>query len=230
MFNAVARRESSMPWDDIIYKRKASRVLKCGSANGGDCKTQPILLNNIPEHFTYRRQLAVEQLLEEIKKRKLFGYVQCDIELPENMGATFANFPPMFKNTLVRQSDIGDLMKNYAEEERLLSRPRKIMISSFTLQNGTLYCSSAVILSIFGSCSHKNTRRCWVHSKEMLQQFCAVSSGCKKARWRKSKLKCRRRDSEASSQRHLMLPDRGMEPTHCNEVPHWQKNTCGHHL
>ena len=44
----------------------------------------------------------------------------------------------MFKNTLVSKSDIGDLMKNYAEEERLLSQPRKMLISSFRLQNGTL--------------------------------------------------------------------------------------------
>ena len=29
-------------------------------------------------------------------------------------------------------------MKNYAEEERLLSQTRKMLISSFTLQNGTL--------------------------------------------------------------------------------------------
>ena len=29
-------------------------------------------------------------------------------------------------------------MKNYVEEENLLSQPRKLLISSFTLQNGTL--------------------------------------------------------------------------------------------
>ena len=29
-------------------------------------------------------------------------------------------------------------MKNYAEEQGLLSQPRKMLISSFTLQNGTL--------------------------------------------------------------------------------------------
>ena len=40
--------------------------------------------------------------------------------------------------TLVSKSDIGDLMKNYAEEERLLSQLRKMFKSSFTLQNGTL--------------------------------------------------------------------------------------------
>ena len=47
IFDVVARRESSMHWDDTIYKRKASRLLKNGSANGGDCTKQPILLNNI---------------------------------------------------------------------------------------------------------------------------------------------------------------------------------------
>ena len=30
-------------------------------------------------------------------------------------------------------------MKNYAEEERLLSQPRKLLIYTFTLQNGTLF-------------------------------------------------------------------------------------------
>ena len=49
-FNVVARGESSMHWDDTIYKRKVSRFLKCGSSNGGDCKKQPILLNSISEN------------------------------------------------------------------------------------------------------------------------------------------------------------------------------------
>ena len=101
-------------------------------------KETNIVKQHIREHFPYRRSLAAEQLLEEIKKGNLFGYVQCDIEVPEKLRANFANFPPIFKNTLVSKSDIGDSMKNYAEEERLLSQPRKMLISSFTLQIGTL--------------------------------------------------------------------------------------------
>ena len=101
-------------------------------------KTTNTVKQHIREHFPYRRSHAAEQLLEEIKKGKLFGYVQCDIEVPESLRSKFVNFPPIFKNTLVSKSDIGDLMKNYAEEERLLSQPLKMLISSFTLQNGTL--------------------------------------------------------------------------------------------
>ena len=102
------------------------------------------------EHFLYRCSLAVEQLLEEIKKGKLFGYVQCDIQVPEKMRANFANFPQIIRNTLVSKSDIGDLMKNYAEEERLLSQPRKMLISSFTLQNGTLVTPLLLFYLQFG--------------------------------------------------------------------------------
>ena len=40
---------------------------------------------HIREQFFYRRPLAAERLLEEIKKIKVFGYVQCDIEAHENL-------------------------------------------------------------------------------------------------------------------------------------------------
>ena len=50
IYNVVARRESSMHWDDTRCKRKASRLLKCGRANGEDYTKQLILLNNISEN------------------------------------------------------------------------------------------------------------------------------------------------------------------------------------
>ena len=93
---------------------------------------------HIREHFPYRRSLAAEQLLDEIKEGKLFRYAQCDIEVPENLRSKFVNFPPNFNNTLVSRCDIGDLIKNYAEEEKLLSQPRKMLISSFISQNGII--------------------------------------------------------------------------------------------
>ena len=102
-------------------------------------KTTNTVKQYIREHFPYRRSLAAEQLLEEINERKLFGYLQSDIEIPENWRSKFVIFPPIFKNTLVSKSDIGDLIKNYAEAERLLSQPQKMLISSFILQNGILF-------------------------------------------------------------------------------------------
>ena len=112
--------------------------MKSGSADGGDCRKQAILLNNISKNtFVTDVHLQLSNF-QKRQRKELFGYVQCDIEVPDNLRANFAYFPPTFKNTLVSKSDIGDLMKNYAEEERLLSQPRKMLLTSFTLQNGTL--------------------------------------------------------------------------------------------
>ena len=91
-----------------------------------------------------------------MKEGKLFGYLQCDIEVPEILRAIFANFPPLFKITLVSKSYIGDLMKKHAEE-RLLSQPRKMLMSSFTSQNGTLFTP---LLFATGVCCYGNTPFC----------------------------------------------------------------------
>ena len=101
-------------------------------------KTSKTVKQHIREYFPYKRSLAAEQLLEEIKEGKFFGNKQCDIEVPENLRANFANFPPILRNTLVSKNDIGNLIKMIAEEERIMSQPRKMLISSFTLQNRTL--------------------------------------------------------------------------------------------
>ena len=101
-------------------------------------KTTTTVKLHIRKNFPYRRSLTEQQLLEGMKKGNLFGSVQGDIEVPENLRENFANFPPVFKNILVSKKDIGDLMKTYAEERGIRSQPRKMLISGFTLQNGTL--------------------------------------------------------------------------------------------
>ena len=100
-------------------------------------RTTNIGKQTIWEHFLYRLSLGAVQLLKEMKKGKLFGYVQCNIHVPENLTAKFAKFPPFFRNTLVSKNDIENLMKNNAEKA-IFSQPRKILVSSFTLQNCTL--------------------------------------------------------------------------------------------
>ena len=102
-------------------------------------KTTTNVKLHIRENFPYRRSLTEHQLLEGIKKGHIFGYVQCNIEVPENLRANFANFLPISKVTLVNKNDIGDLMKTYAEEEGIMSQPQKMLISSFTVQNATLF-------------------------------------------------------------------------------------------
>ena len=91
-------------------------------------KTTACVKEHLRESFPYKRPLRDGRLLEQKRSGKLFGYVQCDIEVPEELKKNFANFPPFFKITNVGRHDIGSLMKEYAEKEGLLCQPRKMSI------------------------------------------------------------------------------------------------------
>ena len=68
----------------------------------------------------------------------MFGYVQCDLEVPAGLKYKFSIFPPIFKNFNVSRADIGDYMRDYVVENNLLKQPQRMLISSFNLKNGTI--------------------------------------------------------------------------------------------
>ena len=94
--------------------------------------------NHIRANFPHQQLLREDRLMQEIKSGKLFGYNQCDLKGPEHIRANFANCSPVFKNTVVNRIDIGDLMKEYAEKEGIMSQPRRMLISSFHLKKGSI--------------------------------------------------------------------------------------------
>ena len=48
-------------------------------------KTTTCVKEHLRESFPYKRPPREETLLEQITSGKLFGYVQCDIEVPEEL-------------------------------------------------------------------------------------------------------------------------------------------------
>ena len=85
-----------------------------------------------------KKDLFLQTLLAKIKDGSLFGYVQCDLVVPDELKSKFANFPPILKNTVVGRDDIGDHMKNYVIENEMLNHSQRVLISSFKLENGTV--------------------------------------------------------------------------------------------
>ena len=92
---------------------------------------------HVRESFPYKLPLRLDQLLDKIKSGTLFGYVQCDIKVPDHLGKRYAIFPPVFKNTNVCRQDIGPLLLEYAARKGLMSTPWRMLPSSFELINGT---------------------------------------------------------------------------------------------
>ena len=101
-------------------------------------KTDAPVKSYLQATFSYKRPLSEEQVLQQIIDGQLFDYVQCDIEVPEYLRDYFSNFSPIFKITVVSRDDIGNLMKGHAEKEGIMVQPRRMLISSFILTNGTI--------------------------------------------------------------------------------------------
>ena len=100
-------------------------------------KTDASVKSHLRKNFPYRIPLSEEGLMQGIIDGRLFGYVHCDIEVPEHLREYFSKFSAIFKNTVVSRDDIGNLMKQYPEEENNMVQPRRMLISSFILTNGT---------------------------------------------------------------------------------------------
>ena len=77
-------------------------------------------------NFPFKLTLTQESLLAKIREGKLFGYVQCDLEVPDGLKYKFSNFPPIFKNFNVSRADIGDYMRDYAIDNDLLKQPQRV--------------------------------------------------------------------------------------------------------
>ena len=99
-------------------------------------RTDNFVEQHLRESFPNTMPLK-DRLLQNIKSGSLFGYVQCDIEVPESLREAFANFPPIFKNIIVGRDDTGLFMKEYAQKG-LLTQIRGMLISSYFLENGTI--------------------------------------------------------------------------------------------
>ena len=114
-------------------------------------------------------------------------------------------------------------MKNYAEEERLLSQPRKMLISSFTLQNETLTTPMLLFYLQLGLVCAKIHRFVEYTPKYYFNSFVH------------STVDARRQVDEnpnssvvPETMKLVRLSDQGPEPTHYHEVPNGRKNTCSY--
>ena len=124
---------------EITYNTRVTKLLKCGGVGVGfSIKLMHQSKVTFRKNFPYRRPLSEEGLLRGVIDGQLFGYVQCDIEVPEHLRDYFSNFPPIIRNTAVSSVDNGNLTKQYAEKGNIMVQPRRMLISCFILTNGTI--------------------------------------------------------------------------------------------
>ena len=90
------------------------------------------------EFFPFSRPMSETTLLTKIRNGSVFGVVDCELEVPSHLYNKFKKFPPIFKNVEVSRNDIGLHMQEFAIENKLLSQPRRMLISSMKLDKGPI--------------------------------------------------------------------------------------------
>ena len=109
-----------------------------------------IVEQHLREFFPSKMILREERLLENIKSGSLFGYVKCDIEVPEYLREAFGNIPPTLESINVGRDDIGPFMNEDAEKEGLSTQPGRVLISSYFLEKGTIITPLLLFYPDFG--------------------------------------------------------------------------------
>ena len=79
--------------------------------------------------------LTVEDIIHQIKNDELFGFVRCDVRVPDELKETYSEFPPVFKNTEITLADIGDHMQEYCRKTERKTGVKRSLIGSMHAQD-----------------------------------------------------------------------------------------------
>ena len=76
------------------------------------------------------RPLTQDEVLDKVLNGQLFGFVECDLHVPDNLLAKFAEMPPIFKNVELSREHLSEHMREFAEDNDHLARPQRCLIGS----------------------------------------------------------------------------------------------------
>ncbi len=81
-----------------------------------------------PTEHTYR--MTQNEILGHITNGSIFGAIEVDIHVPDGLKSRFEEMPPVFKNTTISQSDIGDYMQDYLAQTGKTFKDTRYLIGS----------------------------------------------------------------------------------------------------
>ena len=91
--------------------------------------------------FGSQRVYSQEELIASIQSREIFGFVECDIEVPPHLREKFSEMSPIFTNIWSSRSDLSPHMKALAEDNGFLKRPQRCLVGSMHAQK-TLFLTT----------------------------------------------------------------------------------------
>ena len=99
-------------------------------------KKRPEVAEKITDVTTSHPSHMVEnEILDGVRNGSFFGFVQCNLMVPEHLREYFSEMTPIFKKTQISRDDVGEFMKSYAEKHDILKKPTTSLIGSYFAEN-----------------------------------------------------------------------------------------------
>ena len=99
-------------------------------------RRDPVVKRCLDAAFPRRRRhvrwtMTTQQILSGVLTGTVFGMIECDIRVPEELREYFAEMQPVFKNIRLMREDLGPFMRRYAEAHNIMTTPRRMLVGSY---------------------------------------------------------------------------------------------------
>ena len=116
---------------NTAYLRRHVHVVEMWECEWKEIRKEPDVKSFLAPTRRQKWKMTQQQIIKAVVDGTLFGMVECDVRVPEHLQDHFAEMQPVFKNVTVTRDDIGPFMRQYAEENDIMSAPRRMLVGSF---------------------------------------------------------------------------------------------------
>ena len=116
---------------NTAYLRRHVKVVEMWECDWKELRKEPDVKSFLAPARRQKWNMTQNEILAAVIDGTLFGMIECDIHVPPELRPYFSEMQPIFKNANVTRDDIGPFMRNYAEENGIMSTPRQMLIGSY---------------------------------------------------------------------------------------------------
>ena len=116
---------------NTAYLRCHVKVVDMWECEWKEIRKEPDVKSFLAPARRQKWNMTQNEILAAVIDGTLFGMIECDIHVPPELRPYFSEMQPIFKNANVSRDDIGPYMRQYAEENDIMSTPRRMLIGSY---------------------------------------------------------------------------------------------------
>ena len=120
----------------ILWEHDLKKFLKAPSDEYPGLTRQQLLEREVPRTLLENKPISVKSLLSKIRTETIFGLVVCSVRIKPSFHAYYDEFPPLCENMTIGQDDLQGIMRDFAKENGLLTKPTKLLVAKLSVKNG----------------------------------------------------------------------------------------------